>query len=435
MNSLYLQYPNDWEKIPLRKSLLKFDSGDWGDKPEKENEGYIVIRSTDFDELGRIVYDKSVKRIIDEQTINKKHLKEGDILLNKSSGSDKHIGKIIYFKTTLNEKHHFSNFIQRLRTDHKKIINKYLYYFLSSEYGQMSTSRFIQTSSGLKNIDLKGYSKQKIPVPPLVEQRGIAEVLGCVDECIRLTDEVIGAAEELKRGLMQRLLTQGIGHTEYKQTPLGKIPKTWKIVKINQIADTFSGGTPSREKSEYYKGNIHWIKSGELNQDEIFETEEYITERALNESSAKMVSKNTLLMAMYGATAGQVAITRIDASINQAIAAIVPEKKFTTTEFLYYYLQFYINRIISKTQGSGQPNLSQTVIKKIEITLPPLSEQQKIVSILVELDKRLRHEVKYNKKIKEIKQGLMQILLSGKVRVELREDGLHRVEDSRETHN
>ena len=252
----------------------------------------------------------------------------------------------------------------------------FIFSLLKYDYSRRIIASKMEGSTGRQRVPPDVLMNFKVPVPPLVEQRGVVEVLGCVDECIRLTDGVIWAAEELKRGLMQRLLTQGIGHTEYKQTLLGQIPKTWKIVKINKIADTFSGGTPSREKSEYYKGNIPWIKSGELNQDEIFETEECITERALSESSAKMVSKNTLLMAMYGATAGQVAIARIDASINQAIAAIVPEKKHATTEFLYYYLQFYINRIISKTQGSGQPNLSQTVIKKIEITLPPLSEHK-----------------------------------------------------------
>ncbi len=89
-----------------------------------------------------------------------------------------------------------------------------------------------------------------ISVPPLFEQRGIAEVLGTIDEVIKRTDAVIEKAEELKRGLMQRLLTRGIGHTEFKQTELGEIPKTWTIEIIGNIAETYSGGTPLRDQSE-----------------------------------------------------------------------------------------------------------------------------------------------------------------------------------------
>ena len=357
--------------------------------------------------------------------INKHIFDEKLILLAEDGGyfsayKTRPIAYLIKGKSWVNNHAH----VLRVR-EKNGLVTDYVYYTLQHK----NIMRYIVGSTRTK---LNQAELRKIPVlvPPVVEQRGIAEVLGTVDEAIRLTDRVIERTEELKRGLMQRLLTQGIGHTEFKDTPLGKIPKTWNIMKIKDVADTYSGGTPSRSITEYYMGKIPWIKSGEINKEEILDTEEKITEEALKNSSAKMVKSNTLLMAMYGATAGKVAITKIDASINQAIAAIVPKKNLTINHYLYYSLQLILNKVISRTQGSGQPNLSQTIINNIELALPPLNEQIKISEIITTIDYKNRNNKNYRDRLNTIKEGLMQILLSANVRVELREDGLHRIGNS-----
>lgn len=419
-----------WTHTKLEDILKLFDSGLWGENPD-ESSSYYVIRSTDFDELGRISLQNTEKRKIPNDIIIKKYLKNGDILLNKSSGSEKHIGKIIYYELENKyEKHYFSNFIQRLRVNEKLVDNKYIYYNL--DYKRTSMYKYTQTSSGLKNIDLNGYKKQKIEIPPLVEQRGIAEVLGTVDEAIRRTDAVIAKAEELKQGLMQRLLTRGIGHTKFKPSELGEIPEAWEVSTIGNECSVGTGGTPSRKNPEYFNGDIPWVKTTELNHDIILSTEEKITQKALEESNAKFYPKGTLLIAMYGleaeGTRGKCAILGIDAATNQACAAIQPLNRIHTP-FLFYFYQSMGDRIMVYTGGTKRMNLSLGIVKSIKIPVPPMNEQIKISDVITEIDSNIKIEKKNrNQKIK-LKEGLMQVLLTGRVRVRLDEGGLHRVRD------
>ena len=156
-----------------------------------------------------------------------------------------------------------------------------------------------------------------------------------------------------------------------------KIPSNWCWIRLENIAEWGSGGTPSRKRKEYYNGNIPWIKTGELNNGYIFNSEEKITELGLKNSSAKLYPINTVIIAMYGATIGKVGILSIEATTNQACACAI----------VIYQKEAFIN----KSKGGAQPNLSQEIIKKHEIPLPPIKEQQRIVnrieSLFVKLDR------------------------------------------------
>ncbi|AKB75038.1 Type I restriction-modification system, specificity subunit S [Methanosarcina lacustris Z-7289] len=197
----------------------------------------------------------------------------------------------------------------------------------------------------------------------------------------------------------------------YKKTELGVIPEDWQIVKLSEISKTYSGGTPSKSKVEYFGGNIPWVKSGELNKGLIFTTEEFISELGLNNSSVKWVPQNSILIAMYGATAGKIGLLKIRATINQAILAVVPQED-TDYLFLYYSLnQIMPNVVKTQTQGSGQPNLNAAIIKSNNVLLPPLPEQQKIASILSKVDEQIEQTEQIIEKTEVLKKGLMQKLL------------------------
>lgn len=152
----------------------------------------------------------------------------------------------------------------------------------------------------------------------------------------------------------------------------------YELVEIGKFFQTSSGGTPLRSKNEYYKdGTIPWVKSGEL-KDYIYETEEYITESGLKNSSAKIFPENTVLVAMYGATAGQVGLLKISAATNQAICGILPNPK-VLPEFLYLILSSKTQNFVDVSVGGAQPNISQELIRSIKIPIPSLDEQQKII--------------------------------------------------------
>ena len=156
----------------------------------------------------------------------------------------------------------------------------------------------------------------------------------------------------------------------------------WEMVRLGDVITVSSGGTPRKDITEYYEnGKIPWVKTGDLKSMHIYGTEDKITKLGLDNSSAKIFPKDTLLIAMYGATIGACSILNIDASTNQACAALLPNEKYLS-RFLYYYFARIKNQLISMGVGGAQPNISGTIIKQLQIPLPPLATQQKIADIL-----------------------------------------------------
>lgn len=269
-----------------------------------------------------------------------------------------------------------------------------------------------------KQINYADFKIIKIPFPPLTQQNKIANILTSIDETIEKTNQLLEKTKELKKGLMQQLLTKGIGHTRFKKTELGEIPEGWSVAKINEVATTASGGTPNRKNKSYYEdASIPWIKTGELKSKYIFSSSEHITDGAIKKSSAKWVSANSVVMAMYGATIGQCSILKVPATTNQACCVITPKYEHLSEEFLYYYLKFVVTDIISLSAGGAQPNISQQIIKNFKIKIPSLSEQRKIALILSTNDEQIDTYTKEKERLQELKKGLMRQLLTGQVKV------------------
>lgn len=156
----------------------------------------------------------------------------------------------------------------------------------------------------------------------------------------------------------------------------------WPLVKISEFCQTGSGGTPSRKKPELYSGKIPWVKSGDLRENTVLEASEYISETALKESSAKLVPKGAVLLAMYGATVGRMAMLGIDAATNQAVCNIIPKPDKAIPKYVYYALLNKVPEFLNNAVGGAQPNISQSIIKDTQIPLPPLEEQKRIAAIL-----------------------------------------------------
>ena len=162
---------------------------------------------------------------------------------------------------------------------------------------------------------------------------------------------------------------------------------SWITKPIGAFCRTGSGGTPSRQQeSRFYGGSIPWVKSGELKESIVFETEETITEAALAESSAKIIPPGALLVAMYGATVGRIAILGIEAASNQAVCHIVPDESAADQRYLFYALRTQVPRWLEQRVGGAQPNISQQIIRDTQIPLPPLEEQRRIAAILDKAD-------------------------------------------------
>lgn len=158
----------------------------------------------------------------------------------------------------------------------------------------------------------------------------------------------------------------------------------WESFSISQFCKTGTGGTPSRsEVDRYYKGGtIPWVKSGELRENIITATEEHITEDALKESSVKLVPAGALLLALYGATVGRLGTLGVEATTNQAVCHIIPDPQKADTRYLFHALANEVPNLVARGVGGAQPNISQGIVKDLQIPLPPLAEQKRIARIL-----------------------------------------------------
>jgi type I restriction enzyme S subunit len=197
-----------------------------------------------------------------------------------------------------------------------------------------------------------------------------------------------------------------------------EIPKNWVISKLGDIYFTTSGGTPSRKRDDYYGGTIPWVKSGELSKGVITKTEEYITDAAVKGSSAKVFPAGTLLIALYGATIGKLGFLGVDAATNQAICGIF-KNEILDLNYLFYFLYHNKNKLIEQGAGGAQPNISQTILKELEITIPPAKEQHRIVTKIEELfsdlDKGIESLKTAKEQLKIYRQSVLKYAFEGKL--------------------
>ncbi|HES6343343.1 TPA: restriction endonuclease subunit S [Streptococcus pyogenes] len=262
----------------------------------------------------------------------------------------------------------------------------------------------ISTGSTFDNISSSDIKYAKIQIPSLPEQEAIGELFQTVDQLIQLQDQKLATLKEQKQTFLRKMFPpQGQKVPEIR---LQGFDGEWEEKKLGEISRMFSGGTPNVGIPEYYNGNIPFIRSAEINSDQ---TELSITDKGLSNSSAKLVEKNTLLYALYGATSGEVGLSRISGAINQAILAIIPEKKYSSL-FIKNWLYKQKSSIIEKYLQGGQGNLSGSIVKELTIQFPSLSEQEAIGDFFQTLDQQMSQTEDKLIELKALKQTLLNRL-------------------------
>ncbi len=215
----------------------------------------------------------------------------------------------------------------------------------------------------------------------------------------------------------------------------GSIPKTWKQSKAQYYFDVFAGGTPSTNEPTYWDGNIPWINSGEVQNCLVKNISRYITEKGLKESSTKLIPKNTVLLAMTGATCGNVGYLTFESTANQSVMAFVPRKNFIS-KFLYYYLMCQEDQIEHYKTGGAQGGINVDNGKKIYINIPSIIEQEKIANFLDEktsqFDLIISKKEKLIERLEEAKKSLISEVVTGKVKVVKTDDGYELINRSSE---
>jgi type I restriction enzyme S subunit len=274
---------------------------------------------------------------------------------------------------------------QILLKPNKNVLDgKYLFY-ASKMFGN-GLNKF---ATGIKvfRFDVYDLKTIYISLPQPKEQKAIAEYLdkatAKIDRIIAIKQEQLLKMEDYYDSRIHEYITKGINKSDFIESGIdwqGEVPKHWKKEKLFRLADKMgSGGTPKSTNQDYYGGEISWIQSGDLNDWIVSTTKKTITEEALNNSSAKMFEKGTLLIAMYGATIGKLGIMGMDSATNQACCAIQVGSKLDS-DFLFYLLYDMRKFLISQGYGGGQQNISQETLKQQYFYYPEKNEQIEIVN-------------------------------------------------------
>ena len=354
-------------------------SGEWGTDDET-GVGIPVLRTTNFTNEGIVNYENVVTRIITKKDISEKYLQSGDIIIEKSGGSDKQpVGRVIYFDGPENT-YLFNNFTGLLRVrDKNEWFPRYVFYSLFANYKKGGTRPFENKTTGLHNLKTDDYvSRYEITEIPLNKQVAICAQLDQILKVINLRRKEISNLDDLIKARFIELFGD----------PMTDVSK-WSASTIGEQFNVSSGGTPATgEKAYWENGTIPWIGSNMCQDTMLSENDgKFITEEGYAHSSAKRFHKGTVLVALVGATIGKTALLRFDTTTNQNIAAIdVTQNAAFSSEFVFYHMQMLYSKFMEI--GSGKFKMAnQSFIRQLPLICPPIELQEQFAAFVEQTDK------------------------------------------------
>lgn len=424
--------PSHWETLPLKR-YGKFGKGLSFTKADLVDEGYPVISygqihskhnscTGNNDELIRFVPGVFIDHA-DNSIVSM-----GDFIFADTSEDLEGSGNAVYIDRDSDIYGGYHTIV--FQTENKD--NKYLAYLFKTDYWR---SQIRSRVSGVKvySITQSILNLVSIILPPYEEQNAISTYLdkkcGEIDKAIATQEKRV----ELLKELRQNIITQAVTHGINPNAPLkdsgvewiGEVPEHWEVMKTSLIYSNIgSGTTPSTANLSYYTESgdgYYWLQTGDLNDGEILDTSKKVTNLAIRECNLKFYPINSVVIAMYGATIGKVGLLKVETSTNQA-CCVLPESKKVIPAFSFYLYQSAKTPMLLEAMGGGQPNISQDIIKKLKVPVPPLSEQQEIVSYIesqtARLDKSIikaEHQIEL---LQELKQSIITEVVTGKRKVD-----------------
>ncbi|MBS0672435.1 restriction endonuclease subunit S [Enterococcus faecalis] len=396
-------FSEDWELCKFKGLLDEQDGirrGPFGSALKKaffvENSEYVVY------EQQNAIYDTYETRykISKEKfkELEKFSISEGDFIMS-GAGT---IGRISRVPKGV-AKGVFNQALIRFRTNTEVTDSEYFIQFVRADKMQKKLTGANPGSAITNLVPMSEIKKWDILIPSKKEQILVGLFLKKLDNTITLHQRKSDQLKELKKAYLQLMFP-----TKEERVPklrFAAFEGEWAHRKLGEITESFSGGTPTAGKSEYYGGDIPFIRSGEISSDS---TELFITENGLNSSSAKMVKVGDILYALYGATSGEVGISKITGAINQAILAIRPSKN-DNSYLIIQWLRKQKNTIISTYLQGGQGNLSSSIVKNLIIMLPQnKEEQEKVGMFFKQLDNIITLHQNKLEQLKDLKTSYLQ---------------------------
>ena len=298
--------------------------------------------------------------------------------------------------------------------DFKNNDPKYVYYFLKT----IDFKRY-NSGAGVPTLNRNDLDTLKIKIHEKNEQLKIAKLLSNYDDLIENNNRRIKILEEMAQKIYKEWFVDfkfpGHETTTFKDSPLGKIPNDWEVKKIGKEYKTYLGGTPSRNEIKYWNGDIPWLNSGKTNELRITEASEYITKAGLEKSSTKLMPKFTTVLAITGATLGQVSMLGDEMCANQSVVGVYSN---TNQEFIFYLLKDKIKKLIQNASGGAQQHINKDIVNEMEFILPTNNILNDFTNILKPINLEIFNLLHKNRVLKQTRDTLLPRLISGEINVE-----------------
>jgi type I restriction enzyme S subunit len=413
--------PEGWaiyniKDVALSNDRYSFTGGPFGSNLKSEDYTEHGVRIIQLQNIGDGQFKNKYKIYTSEEKANELHscnIYPNDIIMSKMGDP---VARAVIMPDYASRYLMASDGI-RLAVDNAKFDTKFVHDTINSMPFR-NQAEISSTGSTRKRIGLTELRQITFISPPLPEQQKIAKILTSVDEVIEKTQAQIDKLKDLKTGMMQELLTNGIGHTEFKDSPVGRIPVEWNAKLLDSVARRGSGHTPNKLKPEYWNGGVKWVSltdSKYLDKLYISDSVKKISQLGLENSSATIHPKGTVVMAR-DAGIGKSAITTSEMAVSQHFMAWVCGENLNKY-YLYYLLQLWKPKFEAIAMGSTIKTIGLPFFKKLYIPVPPINEQFIISNSIHSIDEKIFTLDKKNQANKNTKKALMQDLLTGKVRV------------------
>ena len=414
------QMPSHWD-VGRLKFTGRFENGlTYSPNDISDDSGILVLRSSNI-QAYKLNFNDCVYV---SNTPKELVVKNGDIIICSRNGSPNLIGKCIYIDCNITAT--YGAFMMRYRPI---IHNKYAFYLFQTAVsyykGLFITTTINQLTKGIIN-------QMTVPIVPLPEQQAMASYLdkrcGEIDRAIAKQQKRIELLQELRQSIIINAVTRGINpDAPLKDSGvewIGQVPEHWEVMKTSLIYNNIgSGTTPSSSNPSFYtedSDGFFWLQTGDLNDGMISNTSKKVTKLAVNECKLKFYPVNSVVIAMYGATIGKVGLLKIETATNQA-CCVLPKSKKMNELFSFYLYQAAKQPMILEAMGGGQPNISQDIIKKLKIPVPPIFEQHQIVDHIekqtARLDKSIAKAEHRIELLQELKQSIITEVVTGKRKV------------------
>ena len=409
------------KKVVLGEVCDFFNGGAWSDK-EYVNEGIPVLKVTNCKSTGFQLDNLNYLSEKSREKYKKNNLIIGDVIVATVGSHPNLIESAAGRSCIVNsqvEGFYLNQNAVCIRTKDKRILSqKYLGYLCKCADFQHYIQSRGRGAANQMRIAISSIREYSFTLPEIENQQYIADTLSAYDDLIENNQKQIKLLEEAAQRLYKEWFVN-LRFPEHENTKIvDGVPEGWQYEKLGDLVKTTSGGTPSRRKSEYYvNGNIRWIKTKELNDRFIFETEEHITEDAVRNSSAKVLPEGTLIVAMYGATIGKIGITAAEMACNQACCAFISFDDVMSKEYLYCWLMDNREYLVSQGKGAAQSNLSQEMIRNFSLLCPDKKIMKiftEIVTTMLENKRVLENKILMLSKARD---DLLPKLMSGEVEV------------------